>query len=164
MGPNGSGKTTLLRILAGDEVPDEGEIAFAPRARVGYLPQESRFSDLGQTVLDAYREGLLGYQGDFAFDLLRYGLFREDDIGKTLGQLSVGQLRKVEIARLIAREPNLLILDEPTNYLSLDVLEAFEAKVAEWPGPVIAASHDRWFIDHFKGEVLEISQAGLVHL
>ncbi len=161
VGPNGSGKTTLLRILAGDEAPDEGEIAFAPRARAGYLPQESLFDDLGRTVLEAYREGLVGYQGDFTFDLLRYGLFREDDIGKTLRQLSVGQLRKVEIARLIASEPNLLILDEPTNYLSLDVLEAFEATVAEWPGPVIAASHDRWFIDHFKGDVLEISETGL---
>ncbi|MFQ5873648.1 MAG: ATP-binding cassette domain-containing protein, partial [Dehalococcoidia bacterium] len=163
VGPNGSGKTTLLRILAGHEAPDDGRITFAPRARVGFLPQEPQFNNLCLTVVEAYREGLVGYERDFVFNLLQYGLFRQEDIDKTLDQLSVGQLRKLELARLIAQQPNLLILDEPTNYLSLDVLEAFEATTAEFLGPVIAASHDHWFIDHFKGEVMEISEGSLVY-
>jgi len=62
----------------------------------------------------------------------------------------------------MADEPNVLLLDEPTNYISLDVLEAFEAAVLAFPGPVVAISHDRWFIERFGGELWEIADAHLV--
>jgi macrolide transport system ATP-binding/permease protein len=75
---------------------------------------------------------------------------------KRVGQLSLGQQRKLEIARLMAWGPNVLLLDEPTNYISLDVLESFEASIRAFPGPVIAISHDRWFIQHFAGEIWEL--------
>ncbi len=65
--------------------------------------------------------------------------------------MNLGQRRKLEIARLLAERPNVLLLDEPTNYISLDVLEAFEAAVLKFPGPVIAVSHDRWFMHRFGG-------------
>ena len=70
---------------------------------------------------------------------------------KKVGQLSLGQRRKLEIARLMAAGPNALLLDEPTNYISLDVLEAFESAMLAFPGPIIAVSHDRWFIQRFGG-------------
>jgi len=68
-----------------------------------------------------------------------------------VGQLSLGQRRKLEIARLMAAGPNALLLDEPTNYISLDVLEAFESAMLDFPGPIIAVSHDRWFSQRFGG-------------
>jgi hypothetical protein len=66
-------------------------------------------------------------------------------------------VRKLDIARLVANEPNTLLLDEPTNYISLDDLEAFEAALALFPGPVLAVSHDRRFIRQFRGAIWELS-------
>lgn len=156
VGPNGAGKSTLLQLIVGRERPDSGEVQVAGSARIGYLPQEPTFPNLSLTVLETYKEGFTGYDEQFISDLLRYGLFHYDDLRKTVGQLSLGQRRKLEIARLIACRPNLLLLDEPTNHISLDVLEAFEATVAAFPGPVVAVSHDRRFIQRFRGEVWEL--------
>jgi macrolide transport system ATP-binding/permease protein len=70
-----------------------------------------------------------------------------------VGEVSSGQRRKIQVARLIAGRANLLILDEPTNYVSFDVLEGLETALRDFPGPVIAASHDRRFMQQFSGEV-----------
>lgn len=156
-GPNGTGKTTLLKIILGLETPDTGEIRLAPGARIGYLPQESELLDPNKTVLETYRYGQVGYEGEFTGRLLGYGLFRLEDMHKRVGQLSIGQRRKLEIARLMAEGPNVLLLDEPTNYISLDVLEAFESAIIAFPGPVIAISHDRWFMQRFAGQVWELA-------
>ena len=155
-GPNGAGKTTLLKIIMGLETPDTGAVRIAPGARIGYLPQESEQLDLSKTVLETYRYGQIGYEGEFIGRLLGYGLFRLEDMHKQVGQLSIGQRRKLEIARLMAEGPNVLLLDEPTNYISLDVLEAFESAIIHFPGPVIAISHDRWFMQRFSGQIWEL--------
>ncbi len=155
LGPNGSGKTTLLKLLIGVEQPDRGEIRIVDSARIGYLPQDPQM-DLDKTVLETYRYGQVGYESEFVGRLIGYGLFRLEDMQKKVGQLSIGQRRKLEIACLMAESPNVLLLDEPTNYISLDVLEAFEAAIVAFPGPVIAVSHDRWFIQRFGGKVWEL--------
>lgn len=162
LGPNGAGKSTLLKIIADLEEPDDGNVYITSVARISYLPQEANFPDLTKTALEAYSYDLDGSEEEFVASLLRYGLFSYNDLFKPIGQLSIGQRRKLEIARLIAVSPNILLLDEPTNHISLDVLEAFEAAVAHFPGPVIAVSHDRWFIQHFKSEVWELSNGSLV--
>lgn len=156
-GPNGAGKTTLLRLLLGRETPDGGSVRLAPGARIGYLPQDPAEADPRRTILDTYKEGLVGPESTLVASLLGNGLFRLEDLGKTLGQLSLGQRRKLEIARLVADGPNVLLLDEPTNYLSLDVLEAFEAATLAFPGPVIAVSHDRWLLERFGGVVWRLA-------
>ena len=161
-GPNGVGKTTLLKLIMGLEMPDEGVVRVATGARIGYLPQELGLTDLNKTVLETYRYGQVGYEDEFVAKLIGYGLFRLEDVSKTVGQLSVGQRRKLEIARLLAERPNVLLLDEPTNYISLDVLEAFEAAVLKFPGPVIAVSHDRWFMQRFGGKKWEIVEGRLI--
>ena len=144
------------------ETPGEGAVRVATGARLGYLPQEPDLPDLTKTVLEAYRYNQVGYEDEFVAKLIGYGLFRLEDISKTIGQLSVGQRRKLEIARLLAEQPNVLLLDEPTNYISLDVLEAFEAAVLKFPGPVIAVSHDRLFMQRFGGKIWEIVDGRLV--
>jgi macrolide transport system ATP-binding/permease protein len=154
-GPNGAGKTTLLKIVMGFEKPDKGEISIVESARIGYLPQDPQM-DLDKTVIETYRYTQVGYEGEFVGRLIGYGLFRLEDMQKKVGQLSIGQRRKLEIARLMAEGPNVLLLDEPTNYISLDVLEAFEAAIVAFPGPVIAVSHDRWFIQRFGGMIWEL--------
>jgi macrolide transport system ATP-binding/permease protein len=154
-GPNGAGKTTLLKILMGLEKCDNGEIRIVDSARIGYLPQDPQM-DLDKTVLETYRYGQVGYEGEFVGRLIGYGLFRLEDMQKKVGQLSIGQRRKLEIACLMAEGPNVLLLDEPTNYISLDVLEAFEEAIVAFPGPVIAVSHDRWFMQRFGGKIWEM--------
>jgi macrolide transport system ATP-binding/permease protein len=154
-GPNGAGKTTLLKIVMGIEKPDRGEIRIVGSASIGYLPQDPQIN-LDKTVLETYRYGQVGYEGEFVGRLIGYGLFSLEDMHKKVRQLSVGQRRKLEIARLMAEGPNVLLLDEPTNYISLDVLEAFEAAIVAFPGPVIAVSHDRWFMQRFGGKMWEL--------
>jgi macrolide transport system ATP-binding/permease protein len=162
VGPNGAGKSTLLKLILGQERPDSGEIQIAPGARIGYLPQDPEGLDPAKTVLESYRYGQVGYEGEFVGRLLGYGLFRLEDMFKTVRQLSLGQQRKLEIACLMAQAPNVLLLDEPTNYISLDVLEAFEAAILNFPGPVLAISHDRWFIQRFGGIRWELDHGQLV--
>ena len=162
VGPNGAGKTTLLRLLLGFDQPDAGAIRRTPSAQIGYLPQEPLVPDPERTVLDAYKEGLTGPEGNLVAGILGNGLFRLDDLPKKAGHLSIGQRRKLEIARMVAARPNALFLDEPTNYVSLDVLEAFESAVLTFPGPVVAVSHDRWFLRRFGGEVWELRDGHLV--
>ncbi len=162
IGPNGAGKTTLLKLILGLETPDDGMVQVVPGARIGYLAQEPERFDLDKTVIETYRYGQIGYEGEFVGRLLGYGLFRFEDMSKKVGQLSIGQRRKLEIARLMAEGPNILLLDEPTNYISLDVLEAFESAIIHFPGPVVTISHDRWFIERFKGEVWELSAGQII--
>jgi macrolide transport system ATP-binding/permease protein len=156
VGPNGAGKTTLLRILLGLETPDAGSVRLAPGARIGYLPQDPQVSGVDRTVFDAYRDGLEGYESNLVAGILGNGLFRLEDLTKTVTQLSPGQKRKLELARLLALGPNVLLLDEPSNYVSLDVLEAFEAAVLSFPGPVLLISHDRWLLKRFGGAIWEL--------
>ncbi len=161
-GPNGAGKTTLFKLIMGLEEPDEGGVNVVSSATIGYLAQEPETLDLSKTVIEAYRYDQIGYEGEFVGRLLGYGLFRLEDMHKTVGQLSIGQRRKLEIARLMAKRPTVLLLDEPTNYISLDVLEAFEAAILAFPGPVVVISHDRWFIERFGGKQWELLAGTLV--
>ena len=163
VGPNGAGKSTLLKMLAGYETPDSGEVYINPAVRVGYLAQEDDAFDPGQTVLEAYGAGLDGTEKELIAALIHLGLFRYDELGKHVHEISSGQRRKLQIARLIARRANLLILDEPTNYISFDVLEELETALADFPGPVIAASHDRRFMQQFGGDIWELRDGTIIN-
>ncbi len=153
VGENGAGKSTLLKMLAGQERPDSGSITVHPAVRIGYLDQERRAFDPHLSAFDAYRAGLPGTDQALMSMLLRMGLFRYDDLRLEVGALSSGQQRKLQLARVMAARANLLILDEPTNDVSFDVLEGLEDALKEFPAPVIAVSHDRRFIERFGGEV-----------
>lgn len=161
-GPNGVGKTTLVKLILGLERPDTGEIKIASGANIGYLDQEQETLDPECTVLDAYCQGLGGPEAEHRANLHRYGLFAGDQVHQKIASLSTGQRRKLQIARLIARKANMLILDEPTNHLDLESVEQFERALCEFPGTILAITHDRYFIERVATEVWSIQAARLV--
>lgn len=152
VGPNGAGKTTLLSVIAARLVPDQGERFVPASLAIGYLPQEVNPNAYTGTLLDAFRQGLTeGTRDEHVARLLSLQLFRYDEFELSVSSLSPGQLRKLALARLLSRDIGLLLVDEPSNHLSFDVLEEFERAIQQFSGPVIAVSHDRWFIDRFQG-------------
>lgn len=161
MGENGAGKSTLLKIIAGAEAPDTGSVTLAPTVKIGYLDQEQESLNLKQTVLDAYRGDSPLPEEKLVSNLIRHGLFVYDDVRKPVGALSIGQRRKLQIAILVARRANVLLLDEPTNHVSFDILEELEKALMDFPGPIMAVSHDRAFIRRFGGRIWELKDGVL---
>ncbi|MER5437105.1 ribosomal protection-like ABC-F family protein [Streptomyces sp. NPDC002790] len=159
-GENGAGKTTLLRVLAGDLEPDAGT-ARRP-ARIGYLAQELPTRSTRLPLLAAFAAGRPGLPDEYAEQLLTLGLFREEDLHVPVAALSAGQQRRLQIARLVTRPADLLILDEPTNHIALDLVEDLQAALAMYPGAVAVVSHDRDFRAKFEGRRLEL-RAGRRH-
>ncbi|MFF3013174.1 ribosomal protection-like ABC-F family protein [Streptomyces sp. NPDC057939] len=158
-GPNGAGKSTLLRVLAGDIAPDQGTVR--RHTSVGYLPQEVAFDPAPHPLLHGFAEGRAGDPDEYADELLALGLFRPDDLHVPVAALSVGQRRRLELARLVTRPAGLLVLDEPTNHVSPALVEELEGALAAFPGAVVAVSHDRRFRSAFTGPRLEL-RAGSV--
>ncbi len=163
-GPNGAGKSTLIKILSGIEKADSGEVYINPAVRLGYLDQEKGFLDPTQNLFEAFKENLVTTMPEQQLKtfLIKSGLFRYEDFEKPVSGLSSGQRRKLQIARLMAGSANLLMLDEPTNDVSFDVLEGLESALKDFPGPVIAASHDRRFMEHFGGEIWAVENGHIV--
>ncbi|MDQ0792140.1 ribosomal protection-like ABC-F family protein [Streptomyces sp. B1I3] len=153
-GPNGAGKTTLLRVLAGDLAPDAGTVR--RRAAVGYLPQELPVRPTRRSLLATFAAGRPGPADEYADALLALGLFRPEDLTVPVAALSVGQQRRLALARLVTRPAGLLILDEPTNHIALSLVEDLEAALARYPGAVVVVSHDRSFCNRFPGDRLEL--------
>ncbi|GAA1718431.1 ABC-F family ATP-binding cassette domain-containing protein [Nonomuraea bangladeshensis] len=143
-GPNGAGKSTLLQALA-----DEAARA---SVRVGHLPQEVTF-DPDLTVLAAYGHG---YPDEREAALLGTGLFAPHTLRQKVGELSVGQRRRLALARLLASEHDLLLLDEPTNHLSPLLAEELEQALDHYRGTLVVVSHDRALTQRFRGEHLHL--------
>ncbi|MFD7719022.1 ATP-binding cassette domain-containing protein, partial [Streptomyces sp. NPDC059814] len=148
-GGNGAGKSTLLAVLAGRLVP-EGEVGRRPGLTVGMLAQDTWFARPDRTVHDTY-ERALGVGRAEEVPLTSLGLMHEADLDKPVGQLSVGQRRRLALALLTARPPQLLLLDEPTNHLSPRLCDELEEALGTGPGAVVLASHDRWLRRRWQG-------------
>jgi macrolide transport system ATP-binding/permease protein len=162
VGPNGVGKTTLLNVMARRLLPQAGSVTTAASAVLGSLDQEQETLPTGGTLYDAYVGARTGEWEELKVELLRYGLFTWPDLLKPVGSLSIGQKRKLQIAQLMAARANLLLLDEPTNHISLDVLEQFEAALVDFPGALVAISHDRRFIGRVAQQVWELRDGRLI--
>ncbi|MEU3601464.1 ABC-F family ATP-binding cassette domain-containing protein [Streptomyces sp. NPDC006798] len=155
-GPNGAGKTTLLRVLAGELRPDRGTVHRPARIRVGYLPQELPPVPSPRSLLAAYAAGRPGHPDEYEAELLGLGLFRADDLTVPVGALSVGQQRRLALARLVVAPADLLVLDEPTNHVALSLVEELEEALGRYEGAIVAVSHDRRFRAGFGGDRLEL--------
>ncbi|WP_329003764.1 ABC-F type ribosomal protection protein [Kribbella sp. NBC_00709] len=152
-GPNGAGKTTLMRVLAGEICPDAGSVRRP--ARVGHLDQDGVLRPSGLTVLQAF-----GGDEDV---LLSLGLFRPADLHKRVEELSYGQRRRIELARLVTEPVDLLLLDEPTNHLSPLLVEQLEEALVSYRGALVVVTHDRRLREQFTGTHLSL-HAGRVAL
>ncbi|MBY0012240.1 ribosomal protection-like ABC-F family protein [Paenibacillus typhae] len=155
IGGNGAGKSTLLRMILGQETPDSGSCTLGSRAAVGYLAQEAVPEDGKLSVLRYFREEAGMEEGEARGQLARF-LFYGSDVFKTIANLSGGEWTRLRFAVLMHRRPNLLILDEPTNHLDIDSREALEEALEEFPGTVLAVSHDRYFINRCFGKLWAI--------
>lgn len=154
-GPNGAGKSTLLRVLAGDLEPDAGTVRLAER--IGWLRQDELPKDPRRSVLAEFAEGRLGHADEYTEQLLSLGLFRESEFSLPVGSLSVGQRRRIDLARLVTRPVDLLLLDEPTNHLSPLLVEELEQALVDYTGTVVVVTHDRRMRRAFRGSHLELS-------
>ena len=161
IGPNGSGKSTLLRILAGDEDPDTGEVAFRKRLRVSYVEQDSKFKS-GATVRSVV-EGAMERgkvhsteRGTrFAETLGRAGF---EDLDVEAAALSGGWQKRLAVVEALVQAPEILLLDEPTNHLDLAGIEWLEELLAQAPFASVIVSHDRYFLENIATDMAELSR------
>ncbi|MFN8588388.1 MAG: ATP-binding cassette domain-containing protein [Candidatus Eisenbacteria bacterium] len=151
LGPNGSGKTTLIKVLLGELAPTSGAVTPGTKLEIAYFRQMHDELDERLTVRDNVSEGremivfgdaqkhVVGYLQDF--------LFTGEQIQGPITKLSGGEKRRLQLAKLLARPCNVLVLDEPTNDLDLETLELLENLLAEFSGTLLVVSHDRAFLD-----------------
>ncbi|MPZ72017.1 MAG: ATP-binding cassette domain-containing protein [Nitriliruptorales bacterium] len=167
VGPNASGKTTLLRLISGDIAPDEGKVVIGETVHLGRYGQDPRQLPPRQCVLDAVKEVVLEtrtLQGRTmgAGALLEQFLFPPEAQRALVSELSGGERRRLELLLMLADAPNVLLLDEPTNDLDLDTLAVLEEYLDGWPGVVVVASHDRYFLDRVCENLFSIEPDGAV--
>ncbi len=161
VGPNGSGKSTLLKILAGLEEPDGGTRSMRRHVRMGYVPQESSFSD-GHTVEDVLAqvlidEGLDPHEhGGRIAKALSIGEFPRTD--QPVATLSGGWKKRLAIARALMMEPDVLLMDEPTNHLDVDGILWLESLLKTEVRAFLVVSHDRRFLESVTSRMLELNR------
>jgi ATP-binding cassette subfamily F protein uup len=161
VGPNGSGKSTLLDIIAGRSDPAGGTVTRGATVVAGYADQHTSMLDPDAIV----RELVAGPLRDPDWEdraLLERFWFDGTAQFAPVSMLSGGERRRLQLVMVLAAQPNLLILDEPTNDLDLDTLRALEGFLDDWPGALVVASHDRFFLDRTIDHVLAIDADGEV--
>ena len=152
VGSNGTGKSTFLKMLLGEVQPDEGRIIIGDTVRFGYFSQEGLKFNEQQKVIDVIRD-IAEYvdlgQGRHlsASQLLQHFLFTNEQQYNYVYKLSGGERRKLYLCTVLMRNPNFLVLDEPTNDLDIVTLQILEEYLQDFPGCVIVVSHDRYFTD-----------------
>ncbi|SDL82407.1 macrolide transport system ATP-binding/permease protein [Corynebacterium mycetoides] len=139
-GPNGSGKSTFLKILDGELTDFAGELVMPEEMTVARLEQDDTWEDLSRTAEDVFDS--LVPPGTPT--LVEMGLMSEEQAATALGDLSLGQRRRVSLGVILASPPDLLLLDEPTNHISLVLAEELETALLDFEGTVVITSHDRW--------------------
>ncbi|PMC24292.1 ABC transporter [Hoylesella buccalis] len=164
IGNNGTGKSTFIKLLMGLVEPDNGKFDIGETVRFGYFSQEGLQFDEQQKVIDVVSDvaeniNLGGGKSMTASQLLQHFLFTPEQQHNFVYKLSGGELRKLYLCTVLMKNPNFLVLDEPTNDLDIQTLQVLENYLQDFPGCVIVISHDRYFmdkvVDHilvFKGE------------
>jgi ATP-binding cassette subfamily F protein 3 len=156
IGSNGCGKTTLLRILTGGELSDTGEIDWEKNVVCSYYNQVLEELDLNDSVTHTVNVVNLAYSAPrkMVNRFLSLMQFSDMDIEQKIGTLSGGQRARVALAKCLLSGASVIVLDEPTNHLDLTSTQVMERALVHFPGAVIVASHDRFFIDKIATRVL----------
>ncbi len=166
IGPNGCGKSTLLGLISGELAPDSGRIVRGETVRIGFLHQEVPVYPPDKRVIDAVRDianaiptrdGVLT-----ASQLCEQFLINSTMQYTPASRLSGGEKRRLYLMQVLMSAPNVLLLDEPTNDIDIQTLTILEDYLATFPGPVIAVSHDRYFLDKFARRVFAFTESGIV--
>lgn len=165
VGNNGTGKSTFIRMLLGYEKPDSGRIVIGETVRFGYFSQEGLQFDEQQKVIDVITDiadyiDLGGGCHMTASQFLQYFMFTPEQQHNYVYKLSGGERRKLYLCTVLMRNPNFLVLDEPTNDLDIVTLQILEEYLADFPGCVIVVSHDRYFMDKVVDHLLVFNGNG----
>ncbi len=161
IGDNGTGKTTLLRCLTGEEKPDRGYIRWGTGVDIGYYDQHQAGLHGQKTVLDEVWDRFPRMEQYEVRGALGMFLFTGDDVFAPVSTLSGGEKGRVALTELMLRKDNVLLLDEPTNHLDMDSREVLEEALADYPGTILAVSHDRYFINRFAEKVFVLEEEGI---
>ena len=159
VGNNGTGKSTFIKMLLGEVAPDSGRFDVGDTVRFGYFSQDGmKFRD-NQRVIDVIADiaDYIDYGGGkhiTATQLLQHFLFTPEQQYDYVYKLSGGERRKLYLCTVLMRNPNFLVLDEPTNDLDIQTLEVLEEYLQDFPGCVIIVSHDRFFMDKIVDHLL----------
>ena len=166
LGPNGCGKSTLMKIIMGIETPDSGQITIGQTVKIGYYAQMIGEKEMNpnQKVIDYVRdvaEYIETEEGKItAARMLERFLFEGEDQYGLIGKLSGGERRRLNLLRVLMGNPNVLILDEPTNDLDIATLTILEDYLDHFQGIVIVVSHDRYFMDRVVRRVFAFEEGG----
>lgn len=170
MGANGAGKSTLLGLIAGTIRPTTGRVKHGKTVRIAVLDQQ--FSQLEEIGDERVRDVLAQYRTSYTVDgkdltpaqlLERLGFAREH-LSSTVAELSGGQRRRFQLLLVLLSEPNVLILDEPSNDVDTDMLAVMEDLLDSWPGTLIVVSHDRYLVERVTDTQYAILDGALRHL
>ncbi len=153
VGINGTGKSTLLKMVAGEEMPDKGQIVRQNGLKIAYIPQNPVFSE--GTDIRSYALGN-GDAEDWQVEsnLMEFGI---TDFDQKTDALSGGQKRRLVLAKTLAKDFDVLLLDEPTNHLDEAMINWLEEYLRAYRGTVLMVTHDRYFLDRVTNRILEIS-------
>ncbi len=165
VGNNGTGKSTFVKMLLGLEQPDEGRIVIGDTVRFGYFSQEGLKFDDSQKVIDVITAiadyiDLGSGRHMTASQFLQYFMFTPEQQHNYVYKLSGGERRKLYLCTVLMKNPNFLVLDEPTNDLDIVTLQVLEEYLADFPGCVIIVSHDRYFMDKVVDHLLVFKGQG----
>jgi ATP-binding cassette subfamily F protein 3 len=161
IGPNGAGKSTLFRCLTGALPPEEGTVRLGANVDIGYYDQHQAHLHPEKSVLDEVWDDFPRLEQYEVRGALGLFLFTGDDVFEPISTLSGGEKGRVALTKLMLKRDNLLLMDEPTNHLDMDSREVLEQALSDYPGTILAISHDRYFINRFANKVAVLSREGL---
>lgn len=169
VGPNGSGKSTLLNMIAGNMAPDSGQVILGPTVKLGYFTQEHQDMDDRMRAIEYIKEEAevvrtADGSSITAAQMLERFLFPPAMQWTPIAKLSGGEKRRLYLLRVLMGAPNVLLLDEPTNDLDIQTLSVLEQYLDEFPGVVIAVSHDRFFLDRTMEKIMAFEGDGKIRL